>query len=161
MRTSHFTSEFWLPVRREQLFPFFADAGNLERITPPWLHFHILTPFPIAMVVDTRIEYRLRLWGIPMGWRTHITAWEPPGRFVDEQEHGPYRLWVHEHFFLPRCGGTLCLDHVTYAVPGGKLVDRWLVGPQVRRIFDHRRRALQHLFPSGRTSPPAVPRALT
>lgn len=157
MRTSHFTSESWLPVPRELLFPFFADAGNLERITPPWLHFRILTRLPIAMAVDTRIEYRLRLWGFPLGWRTRITAWQPPERFVDEQEHGPYRLWVHEHTFVPRGGGTLCLDRVTYAAPGGVLADRWLVGPQVRRIFAYRRRELQRLFPAGRTSSPATP----
>lgn len=129
------------------MFPFFADARNLERITPPWLRFRILTPGPIEMRVGALIDYRLRIRGVPVRWRTRIAAWEPPHRFVDEQVRGPYRRWVHEHTFEPTDGGTLCRDRVEYAVPGGALIARLLVRPDVERIFAYRRAVLASLFP--------------
>jgi len=129
------------------VFPFFADAFNLERITPPLLRFRVVTPRPIAMRAGTRIDYRLRIHGVPVRWQSEITAWEPPFRFVDEQRRGPYRLWSHAHTFVARDGGTLCRDVVTYAAPGGALVHRLLIGPDVRKIFQYRRQALAGLFP--------------
>ncbi len=147
MRTFTLESVQWLPRPVGEVSPFFADAGNLERITPPWLHFSILTPRPIEMRVGARIDYRLRVRGIPLRWQSEITVWEPPWRFADVQRRGPYRLWVHEHTFRECDGGTEVGDHVTYAVPGGWLVERLLVGPDVRRIFAYRRRVLDELFP--------------
>lgn len=141
-------AELWLPRPREALVPFFADARNLERITPPFLHFRILTPQPIEMRPGTLIDYRLSLHGLPMRWRTEIAVWEPPRRFVDVQLRGPYRKWVHEHTFEPVDGGTLCRDRVEYAVPGGCLVHRLLVERDVRRIFAYRQEVLRSLFGS-------------
>jgi ligand-binding SRPBCC domain-containing protein len=97
------------------------------------------------MGVGTLIDYRLRLFGAPVRWRTEITVWEPPCRFVDVQVRGPYRQWIHEHRFEERVGGTWMRDRVDYAVPGGwleSLVDRWLVAPQLRVIFDYRKRIM-------------------
>jgi len=142
MRTFIFTAEQQLPRRREGVFPFFADAANLQRITPPWLSFRIETPQPIEMRAGTLIDYRLRLHGVPLRWRTRIAVWEPPYRFVDEQLRGPYRLWVHEHLFEPDGDGTLCRDRVTYAVPGGWLVESLFVRREIERIFTYRRAAL-------------------
>ena len=85
MRTSELSREVWLPRPPEEVFPFFADAGNLDRLTPPWLHFRILSPQPIEMAVGARIDYRLRLYGLPIRWRSEITAWDPPHGFVDDQ----------------------------------------------------------------------------
>ena len=138
-----------LPATPGAVFPFFADAGNLQRITPPWLHFSILTSLPIQMAVGTLIDYRIRIRGIPVRWRTRITVWEPPHRFVDEQVRGPYRLWVHEHTFREAQGGSEMEDLVRYASPGGGLIHRWLVRPELERIFAYRKEVLAGMFRSG------------
>jgi ligand-binding SRPBCC domain-containing protein len=132
----------------EQVFAFFSDATNLEAITPPWLHFRVVTPEPIIMAERTRIDYGLRLRGIPMRWTSEIAAWEPPTMFIDSQIRGPYRRWIHTHTFTPRDGETLVEDHVEYAVPGGSPVDRFLVRPDLGRIFRYRREALARLLPA-------------
>ncbi len=129
-----------------RVFEFFADAGNLEMITPPWLRFSILTLRPIAMGKGTRIDYRLRLHGLPLRWSSEITHWDPPRGFVDEQRHGPYRVWIHLHEFVERDGGTEVRDFVRYAVPGGRLVDRLFVRGDLERIFAHRARSLRRIL---------------
>lgn len=136
----------WLPAPREKVFPFFGSAQNLDAITPPWLHFKVLTP-DVGIETGALIDYRLRVRGLPLRWRTHISAWEPPHRFVDEQLRGPYRLWVHEHTFEVRDGGTLARDYVRYAVPFDFLVHRFWVEPDIKRIFAYRERALRERFP--------------
>ena len=143
----------------EEVFDFFAAAENLERITPPWLRFRALTPTPVEMRVGARIDYRIRLHGIPVLWQTEITAWEPPYRFVDEQKRGPYRLWVHEHVFTREGDGTRVEDNVTYAVPGGAIVRRLFVQPELDRIFGYRRGVLEvEVFPArGAIPSDAVP----
>lgn len=146
MTTTTFRTHCWLPEPRETVFSFFADASNLGAITPPWLHFTMLTPAPIAMRVGALIDYRLRVHGIPLRWQTEITEWKPPFRFVDEQRRGPYRRWVHTHTFEERVGGTWCHDEVVYAVPGGRLIDRLFVRRDVEAIFAYRRRAMKARF---------------
>ena len=124
MKTFHFDDRLWLPRPRPEVFEFFSDAFNLEKITPPLLKFHVVTAPPIRMQEGTEIEYRLKIRGIPMRWRSRITVWDPPRRFVDEQLHGPYRLWVHEHRFTEDAGGTSCEDSVEYAPAGRRLTHR-------------------------------------
>ena len=151
MRTFEFKTSLWLPKPLNEVFPFFANAHNLEQLTPPWLHFKVLTPAPISMMAGTTINYRLRLRGLPIRWLSEITVWEPPYRFVDEQRRGPYRLWIHEHCFHEQDGGTLAEDYVRYAVPGGALVNRLLVGRDMAKIFQYRHRQMELLF--GATQP--------
>lgn len=110
-----------LPGSPEEVFPFFADAHNLEAITPPLLRFLVVTPDPIEMHVGTTIQYRLRLHGIGVSWLTSIQAWDPPHRFVDVQLRGPYALWHHTHTFEKAEGGTRMRDLVRYAIPLGPL----------------------------------------
>jgi len=137
-----------LPRPREEVFAFFADARNLETITPPWLRFRITTPGKIHMRPGTTIEYALRIRGISMKWVSEITVWEPPCRFVDEQRKGPYLLWIHEHRFSETGGRTLASDSVRYAVPGGALIHKFFVERDVRKIFDYRGKKLEELFPA-------------
>lgn len=146
MRTFVFKAELFLPRPREEVFPFFGDAHNLEAITPPWVKFQVLTPDPIVMRVGTLIDYRLRIRGFPLKWRTEITAWEPSYRFVDEQLRGPYRLWRHTHTFEDKDGGTLCHDHVEYAVLGGAIINSLFVRRDVEKIFAYRQQALRRIF---------------
>jgi len=130
----------------DEVFPFFSNARNLEVLTPDFLHFEVLTPEPVEMEPGARIDYRLRLRGIPLRWQGEITVWEPPHRFVDEQRRGPYRTWIHEHSFEERDGRTLARDRVRYDHLGGRLVNRLLVAPDIERIFAYRHRRLEELF---------------
>lgn len=137
-----------LPRPREEVFQFFAEAGNLERLTPPELRFHIITPPPVTMHLGTLIEYRLRLFGMPFTWLTRICRWQPPFEFVDEQRRGPYRVWIHTHRFYPADGGTLMADEVRYRLPffpAGEAAYP-LVKWQLARIFAFRRQAITTLL---------------
>lgn len=146
MATYLLTASVLLSAPRSRVFPFFAAAENLQEITPPWLHFTILTPHPIPMVAGTTIAYRLRLHGIPFSWRTEIARWEPPAHFVDRQLAGPYHLWVHDHCFEEKPGGTLVTDRVHYRPRGGPLVHALFVKRDLLRIFAFRQRRLLERF---------------
>lgn len=137
-----------LPLAVEDVFPFFADAGNLERITPPELGFEILTPLPLIMAQGAILDYRVRLFGVPMRWRSRIARWDPPTEFVDEQLIGPYREWHHTHRFEPLPGGTRVIDRVRYRLPLEplSLPAHPLVRRQLRRIFDYRARVLREVL---------------
>jgi ligand-binding SRPBCC domain-containing protein len=148
MKIRNFETEVWLARPRDKVFAFFSEVANLDAITPPWVKFKTITPGPIEMRVGTVIDHRLRIHGIPIRWRSKITAWEPPARFVDEQVRGPYRVWIHEHLFEERDGGTVVRDRVRYAAPFDFLTHRFLVRPDVERIFRHRTECLKRRFPS-------------
>ncbi|MGD0962447.1 MAG: SRPBCC family protein [Candidatus Acidiferrales bacterium] len=148
MKTFRFDSTLWLPRPRPEIFEFFSDALNLEKLTPPWLRFHVVTPTPIRMQEGAEIRYRLKIRGVPVRWQSRITLWDPPGRFVDEQLRGPYRLWIHEHRFIEDSGGTSCEDSVQYAPLGGALINKLMVERDVRQIFAYRSQRLQEIYGS-------------
>ena len=130
-----------LPGDPDAVFGFFADAFNLEAITPPWLRFRVVTPRPIHMAAGTLIEYRLRLHGVPVRWLTRIEVWEPGARFADVQVRGPYRSWHHTHSFERHPDGTLVRDAVRYELPfgpAGRLAHAAFVRRDLDRIFDFR-----------------------
>lgn len=139
-------SEMRLPASIDEVWPFFADAHNLERLTPRLLCFALVTPGPIEMTVGTLIDYNLRIRGIPVRWQSAITAWEPPHRFVDEQRRGPYRCWIHEHTFTPDGGGTVARDFVRYDHFGGRFVNNLWVKHDLQKIFRYRDRQLRKIF---------------
>lgn len=136
------STEAVVPAAVDDVFSFFADAANLQVLTPPWLRFQILTELPIDMHAGTLIDYRLALRGIPVRWQTEISVWDPPFRFVDRQVRGPYRIWEHTHTFEEVPDGTLMRDSVSYAVPGGAVVNALFVAPELKRIFEFRRQQL-------------------
>ncbi len=130
-----------IPLPIDDVFAFFADATNLEAITPAWLRFQILSPRAIAMHSGARILYQLRWHGFPLRWLTEIQSWSPPTEFVDVQVSGPYRLWQHTHRFKPIDGGTLMRDMVRYALPFallGRLAHAWQVKRELEALFDYR-----------------------
>lgn len=134
-----------LPRRLEEVFGFFAEARNLERITPPWLVFRVLTPGPIEMRVGTVIDYRLRVHGVPLSWTTRIEGWQPGAAFVDRQIAGPYRLWHHRHTFRAQGDSTVVTDAVDYELPFGmfgELAHRLLVRRDLERVFAYRHAAV-------------------
>jgi len=134
---------------RSQMFAFFADATNLERLTPSSVGFTIVSPLPIEMKVGARIEYRIRISGVPVRWLTRIAAYEPDERFIDVQERGPYKLWHHTHTFHSVDGGTEIRDLVLYEIgmgPFGRLAHRAFVQHRLRAIFDYRSRVMNELF---------------
>ena len=133
----------------EQVFTFFADAENLELITPPFLHFRILTPPPIQMRPGTLIDYHLRLFHIPICWRTRIESFEPRQHFTDVQIAGPYRRWHHLHEFSVVQEGTLVRDTIDYELPLGPLgvlAHTLVVQRLLRQIFDYRRQRVSGLL---------------
>jgi ligand-binding SRPBCC domain-containing protein len=138
-------TEMRLPLPIGEVFEFFGNAVNLERITPPELQFQIVTPQPIEIREGALIDYRLRLFGVPLIWKTRIACWDPPCRFIDEQIKGPYRLWRHTHNFRSRDGETVIEDHVDYRLPLEPLGE--IVYPLVRlqlgRIFRFRQSAVR------------------
>lgn len=150
MRLHRLEREQLLAHPVEAVFGFFADARNLERITPPLLGFRVVSAEPIEMRVGTLIEYRLRLHGLSVDWLTRIEEWEPGVRFVDRQLLGPYRLWHHTHTFEARGEGTLVRDTVRYALPAWPLGELavGLVRRDLERIFDFRRDSVEGLITS-------------
>ncbi|MEO5860311.1 MAG: SRPBCC family protein [Pyrinomonadaceae bacterium] len=143
------TRRLELDLPRDEVFAFFADAVNLERITPPELNFHIITPHPIEIERGCLIDYQLKLHGIPMKWRTEISVWDPPFEFVDQQLRGPYAQWIHRHTFTQlEPNRTLIEDEVRYRLPLEPLGDiaHFFVRRQLDYIFDHRQKVVAELL---------------
>ena len=137
--------EQWVPRPPEATFELFSDAFALERITPGWLGFRVLSSRPIEMREGVVIRYALRLHGVPLNWVTRIEVWDPPRRFVDVQVEGPYRQWVHTHEFSPSSTGTVIVDRVHYELPLGRLGELArvaIVRRDLERIFDYRQQSV-------------------
>ncbi len=136
----------------DEVFAFFAEARNLERITPPWLRFEVRTPEPVEMAPGAVIDYRLHLHGVPLGWTSQIEVWEPGRQFVDRALRSPFALWHHRHRFAAAGEGTIVSDEVHYAPPLGwlgELAHPVLVARDLERIFDHRQQATARILGSG------------
>ncbi len=132
-----------------EVFEFFSRPENLARITPPWLGFWMITPSPVRMAPEAFIDYTIRVMGFRMRWRTRISDYVPPERFVDEQVRGPYAFWRHTHTFTAQGEGTVIGDRVEYGMPFGvlgSLVHAFSVRRQVEEIFDYRERVMQDIF---------------
>ena len=141
--------EQWIPQPIDHVFSFFADAQNLEQITPSWLGFRILSMSSNSITSGTEIRYRLKFHGIPVHWLTEIHRWVPPHLFVDVQKSGPSKLWHHAHRFQSHGEGTRMIDVVRYALPFGivgRIAHSFGIREDVRQIFDYRRQRIDELF---------------
>jgi ligand-binding SRPBCC domain-containing protein len=139
-------AECVVPREVEEVFAFFADARNLDKLTPEWLNFQILSTEPLELHLGQVIDYRLKVRGLPIRWQSEITVWEPLTRFVDEARRGPYRFWHHEHRYEPCEGGTRVIDEIRYGVPGGALIHRMFVRRDLLRIFAYRQQVTERVF---------------
>ena len=139
-----------LPVGIEEAWSFFSDPRNLARITPPFMDFRILSAPVGEAYAGMIVTYTLRpLMGIAVNWTTEITQLTRPYFFVDEQRFGPYRFWHHQHRFRETGAGVEMIDQVHYLLPHMQfsgLVNRLIVAPRLKRIFDYRAATLQELF---------------
>ncbi len=151
-RTWRVTARCVLDAPLEQVFPFFADAGNLEKLTPPWVGFEVLSKGPLDMRQGLIIDYRIRIHGIPIRWRTEIATWDPPQRFSDVQLRGPYALWDHTHSFRAIDASTTEMtDTIRYRPKGwilAPLINRMFVENDIRRIFTYRNEQMNRMFGS-------------
>ena len=150
MREEVFITQQDVPRPRTEVFAFFSDPANLEILTPPWLNFHILTPEPLPRGEGALFEYRLRVRGLPLRWRTLIEEWREGERFVDRQVRGPYALWHHTHLFedLPE-GGTRITDRVRYRAPFGiigRIAVSLYIQRDLERVFAFRRKMIGEWF---------------
>jgi ligand-binding SRPBCC domain-containing protein len=146
MKEFVFQSKLWLRRQPGEIFSFFSDARNLNVITPPWLNLQTVTAEPILINAGALIDYRVRVHGLPFRWRTKITEWNPPHRFVDIQIRGPYKFWRHTHTFEKERDGTRCTDDVRYWPRCGKLLNWLFVRSDVEQIFAFRSEALARRF---------------
>ena len=146
MKIFQIRRSLWVPQPIDKVFYFFADVRNLDRLTPKWLKFYSETADKTEIKEGAHRTHRLKVRGIPIRWVSEIIEWDPPYGFVDEQRKGPYRFWRHEHTFEEERGGTLCADAVKYSVTGGELVNRFLVAPDLKRVFDYRQDSLRRIF---------------
>ncbi|MBN2367361.1 MAG: SRPBCC family protein [Calditrichaeota bacterium] len=149
MKTYSITFSTFIPVSQEDIFDFFSRAENLSILSPPHLQFNILTPQPIIMKPGTIIDYRLNIYRIPVHWKTEISVWEPPNRFVDIQLKGPYKKWIHEHQFESYNNGTIIRDNIEYALYGrilAPVLNYLFVRRDIQKIFGFRENKLQTIF---------------
>jgi ligand-binding SRPBCC domain-containing protein len=143
------TRKLTLDLPRAQVFDFFADAANLERITPPELNFRIITAQPIDIRQGALIDYQLRLRGIPLTWKTEISVWRPPFEFVDRALKSPYKQWIHRHTFTElEKNKTLIEDEVKYRLPLEPLGDlaHFIVRRELDYIFDYRQKIVAEIL---------------
>jgi ligand-binding SRPBCC domain-containing protein len=144
--TTHLLASQWIPRPIEEVFRFFSQPENLSTLTPAEMHFTMLTPSPVEMKEGQELSYRLKVKGIPIGWTSKITLWDPPHAFADLQLKGPYRTWDHTHRFERDGAGTRVLDEVIYHAPGFRWMERLIVRPDIRNIFSFRHQTLERLL---------------
>lgn len=149
MKTYKFEKQTFFNRPRDTIFSFFSNAENLNKVTPKKLHFKILSDLPINMKKGTLIDYKLRIYHIPIHWQTEIKEWNPPHQFIDIQLIGPYRKWIHEHQFIAQANGTMMIDRVKYAISGGFLASLFhilIIRRDIEKIFEFREKKFKEFF---------------
>lgn len=146
MKIFEFSSQLTVPRPIDEVFEFFSNPANLTILSPPWLKFEMQSEHEAKMLAGIEFDYKLKVRGIPLKWRSRITEWDPPNRFADEQIKGPYNLWVHTHSFEEQDRNTVVRDHIQYSVPGGSIINSLFVRRDVEKIFKYRGDKLTEIF---------------
>lgn len=134
----------------DKVFEFFEKPENLSDITPGWLSFKIINTGPSIMKTNAEFNYIIKLFGMPVKWKTKITEYVKPEGFVDEQVKGPFKKWIHTHSFKPVKDGVIMEDHVSYDLYGGflkNIINTIFVSRSVKSIFNYRKKIIQEIFP--------------
>ena len=131
------------------MFDFFSDVKNLEELTPPLLNFRVVGKSTENIQEGTKIDYKLKIRGVPAKWTSLITNWQPMAQFADVQLKGPYAKWHHLHLFRSLAGGVLLEDKVVYRLPfsrfGGNFLHRF-IRKDIKTIFSYRRKRIKEWF---------------
>lgn len=133
----------------EKVFSFFQQPENLSKTTPAWLNFKILTPLPLTMKEGAIFEYEIKLFGFRFLWKTLISKYKPLELFVDEQNKGPYKKWVHTHSFVEINGKVIMHDHISYDLFGGPLkylLNKIFIKRSIKNIFKFRKSIFEKEF---------------
>lgn len=149
MKTYNINTKQIIKRPLDDVFEFFSRPENLEKITPKNLAFKILTPKPLVMKQGAVIDYTIKLFKMPIHWRTLITSYEPNHMFVDEQMKGPYSLWHHTHIFKETDEGVEILDNVVYAIPFGiigRILHYLWIKRDLKNIFEYRKTIINQVF---------------
>jgi ligand-binding SRPBCC domain-containing protein len=133
-----FEYEFRLDAPIDRVYDLLSDVRLLNALTPSWFDLRVVDKGVPELRVGSEVDYRLKWRSLPRRWRSRIVEWCPSERFTYRQEVGPFRHFVHEHLFYAEGEGTRVVDRVDYSAPGGGLVGRLLVEPDLRRIFEYR-----------------------
>jgi ligand-binding SRPBCC domain-containing protein len=150
--------ELIAPGSLAEVFHFFEDPANLARITPSDMGFEIVST-DRNMRRGLEIEYRVKVMGLKLPWKSLISEYGPPDMFVDEALVSPYKLWRHRHTFRETPKGILVSDHVDYELPLYPLGE--IAHPMVKRqlmgIFSFRQKALaKYLGKVVEVNPPVI-----
>ena len=144
-----FEQQQWTPKPLNEVFDFFSDVKNLEVLTPPLLNFKVVDKSTENIQEGTKINYKLKIRGVPAKWTSLITNWQPMKEFADVQLKGPYSKWYHRHLFKPLAGGVLLEDKVVYRLPfsrfGGNLL-HWFILKDIKTIFSYRRKRIKEWY---------------
>ena len=143
---SSYSYVFSLPSGVEETFRLFSDPRLLDKLTPSWFGLEPTSGFSLPLAPGAEISYRLRWRGLPLRWTSRIVDWEPPHLLTYEQVRGPHRSFRHEHRFQAEAVGTRVIDKVIYRAPGGRPIERFLIRPDLERIFRHRERAARRIL---------------
>jgi len=138
------------PVSLEEAWDFFSSPANLKEITPSYMDFKILSKGNEIMYPGMIISYIVKPFpNVPVRWVTEITHVVEKKYFIDNQIHGPYSVWHHQHHFRTIEGGVEMKDILHYRIPFGlfgRLVNSILVDKKVKQIFDYRYKVLEEKF---------------
>ncbi len=146
-----FKREQILKANINEIWDFASNPANLQKITPEYMGFEILTDnLPEKIYEGMIISYKVSpLMGIKMNWTTEITHVKEHKYFIDVQQEGPYSFWHHQHHFQENKNGILMTDILTYKPPFGifgRIANKLIIETKLNQIFDYRIKKMEEIF---------------